>query len=236
MRRIRKQSGGLFPDDWLALEGVRVSAITIQQILNDSGLDTKSERWLTPEQATFIEKLNPCFRERHVESFAPGELLVADTFFVGSLKGIGRIYLHTVVDSLCSYAFGLPRTSRQPEAAVAVLHNDVLPFCRNLDRPVGAVLTDNGREFCGTKRHSYLDLNGTVLDDFFRVAMRDTFYDRVETLQADLDTWLVHYKHRAAASRLPQQGQTPPPNRHLFRQPRRLSGHPIRKPSSRTAI
>ena len=46
---------------------------------------------------------------------------------------------------------------------MAVLHNDVLPFCRDLDLPVKAVLTDNGREFCGTERHPcelYLDLNG----------------------------------------------------------------------------
>ena len=63
----------------LALEGKRVSAITIQKILNDKGLGTRHERWLalerenadqvielTPERVAFLEKLNPCFRERHV--------------------------------------------------------------------------------------------------------------------------------------------------------------------------
>lgn len=94
----------------LALERIGVLSITIQKILNENGLGTKSDRWLaleleqanadkrielTPEQAAFIEKLNPCFRERHVESSAPGELLSADTFFVGSLKGIGRVSPHT---------------------------------------------------------------------------------------------------------------------------------------------
>ena len=215
----------------LALEGIRVSSITIQKILNENGLGTKIERWLaleaqnaekvieiTPEQAAFLEKLNPCFRERHVESSAPGELLSADTFFVGSLKGVGKVYLHAVVDTFGSYAFGFLHISKQPEAAVAVLHNDVLPFYRNLDLPVKAVLTDNGREFCGTERHPYelyLDLNGiehrrtkvrtpktngfverfngTVLDEFFRVKMRETFYDSVDALQADLDIWLIHY-------------------------------------------
>ena len=114
----------------LALEGVRVSAITIQKILNEAGLGTKYDRWLkleeqlagkaieiTAEQAAFIEKLNPAFRERHVESGAPGELLSADTFFVGSLKGVGKVYLHAVVDTYGSYAFGLPRmspSSRRP--------------------------------------------------------------------------------------------------------------------------
>ena len=215
----------------LALEGIRVSSITIQKILNDNGLGTRVDRWLaleaanaekaieiTPEQAAFLEKLNPYFKERHVESSAPGELLSADTFFVGSLKGVGKVYLHAVVDTYGSYAFGFLHVSKQPEAAVAVLHNDVLPFYHRLDLPVNAVLTDNGREFCGTETHPYelyLDLNGiehrrtkvrtprtngfverfngTVLDEFLRVKMRENFYDTVAALQADLDTWLHHY-------------------------------------------
>ena len=81
----------------LALEGRRVSAITIQKILDDKGLGTRHERWLalerenadqaielTPEQAAFLEKLNPCFKERHVESERPGQLSSADTFMVGA--------------------------------------------------------------------------------------------------------------------------------------------------------
>lgn len=96
----------------LALEGTRVSAITIQKILHELGLGTKIDRWraleaqnsektieITSEQAAFLEKLSPCFRERHVESSAPGELLSADRFFVGSLKGVGKVYLHAVVDT-----------------------------------------------------------------------------------------------------------------------------------------
>ena len=142
----------------LALEGRRVSAITIQKILNDQGLGTRYDRWLalekanaeqpielTGEQVAFLEKLNPAFRERHVESSAPGELLCADTFFVGSLKGVGKVYLHAVVDTYGSHAFGFLHVSKQPEAAVAVLHNDVLPFYESLGLPVKAVLTDNGR-------------------------------------------------------------------------------------------
>ena len=238
----------------LSLEGRRVSAITIQKILNDAGLGTRYDRWLrleektakkaielTAEQAAFIEKLNPCFRERHVESSAPGELLSADTFFVGNLKGIGKVYLHAVVDTYGSYAFGFLHVSKQPEAAVAVLHNDVLPFYRKLDLPVKAILTDNGREFCGTEKHAYelyLDLNdiehrktkvrspktngfverfnGTVLNEFFRVKMRETFYDSVEALQADLDKWLVHYNTERPHLGYRNQGRRPIETINLF--------------------
>jgi transposase InsO family protein len=83
---------------------------------------------------------------------------------------------------------------------------------------VNAVLTDNGREFCGTATHPfelYLALNdiehrrtkvgrpqtngfverffGTVKSEFFELAFRQKLYSTLEELQADLDAWLVHY-------------------------------------------
>jgi transposase InsO family protein len=215
----------------LKLEGISVSSPTIQTLLIKHEMGSKYERLLkleekvaqaaielTPEQVAQIEKANPSFRERHIESSRPGELLAQDTFFVGHLKGVGKVYLHAVVDTFGSYAFGFLHTSKQPEAAVAVLHNDVLPFYQDRGLAVTAVLTDNGREFCGTDRHPfelYLALNDiehrrtkvrhpqtngfierfnrTVLDEFFRSAFRTTFYESVEALQADLDAWLVHY-------------------------------------------
>lgn len=173
---------------------------------------------LSEEQIRAIEKVNPVFRERHVESSKPGELLRQDVFTVGRLNGIGRIYLHTVVDTYGSYAFGFLHTSKRPEAAVAVLHNNALPFYVERGLEVEAVLTDNGREFCGADAHPYelyLALNDverrrtqvsspqtngfverfhrTVKDEFFGIAFRKTFYERVEALQQDLDEWLVRY-------------------------------------------
>jgi transposase InsO family protein len=238
----------------LALEGRRVSSITVQKILNDKDLGTRHERWLalerqnadraielSAEQARFLEKINPCFKERHVESERPGQLLSADTFMVGTLKGIGRVYLHAVVDTFGSYAFGFLHVSKQPEAAVAVLHNDVLPFYRQLDLPVGAVLTDNGREFCGTERHPYelyLALNdiehrktkvrtprtngfverfnGTVLEEFFRPAMHQNLYASVDALQTDLDAWLHHYNRERPHLGYRNQGRRPWETVELF--------------------
>ena len=217
--------------DLLQLEGISVSGVTIQSILNKHGLGSRYERLLkleekaiqeaielTPEQVAQIEKANPSFRERHVESSRPGELLAQDTFFVGHLKGVGKVYLHAVVDTYGSYAFGFLHTSKQPEAAVAVLHNDALPFYQEREIPVSAILTDNGREFCGKDTHPYelyLALNEiahrrtrvsrpqsngfverfnrTVLDEFFRVAFRTRLYESVQALQADLDAWLLRY-------------------------------------------
>ncbi|PRD40626.1 IS481 family transposase [Phyllobacterium phragmitis] len=238
----------------LALDGRRVSAITIQKILNDAGLGSQHHRWLaleaqsagrpvdlTTEQAAFVEKLNPCFRERHVESKAPGELLVAQTFFVGSFEGIGKIYLHAVVDTYGSYAFGLLQASRQLEVAVAVLHGSALPFFRKLGLSVAAVLTHNTREFRGADPHPYelyLKLNGIEhrrpraktsrtngfierfnaisFNEFFRIKMRDNFYDTVDALQADFDQWLTYYNTERSHLGYRNQGRSPIEAIHAF--------------------
>jgi transposase InsO family protein len=219
--------------DQLKLEGTSVSAPTVQNILNRSGIGSRYERWLKLEQRTaereielsaeqvaFIEKHNPCFKERHVESSCPGELLNQDTFFVGHLKGVGKVYLHAVVDTYSSFAFGFLHVSKQPEAAVAVLHNEALPFYAQRELKVENVLTDNGREFCGGEGHPYQiylalnetghrstkvkhpqtngfveRFNRTVLDEFFRKAFRQKLYESVEALQQDLDDWLYYYNH-----------------------------------------
>ncbi len=86
----------------LKAAGHSVSYVVIQKILNRNGLGTRYDRWLaleqknaekaiklTGEQVAFIEKHNPCFKERHVESSKPGELLNQDTFFVEHLKACG---------------------------------------------------------------------------------------------------------------------------------------------------
>ncbi len=217
----------------LKLEGTYVSGPTVQSILNKHGIGSRYERLLrleeraaetaiplTAEQIEQIERANPCFRERHVESSRPGELLSQDTFHVGTLKGVGKVYLQVVVDTYGSYGFAFVHTTKRPECAVAVLHNEVLPFYEAEGLSVGAVLTDNGREYCGTEVHPfelYLSLcdiehrrtkvgrpqtngfverfNRTILDEFLRTALRSTIYTSTDALQADLDVWLEHYNH-----------------------------------------
>jgi transposase InsO family protein len=240
--------------DRLALEGIKISYPTIQNILNKQGMGTRYARLLkleerslnheielTEAQAAWIEKANPCFQERHIESTRPGEVLSQDTFYVGVLKGVGRVYLHAAVDTYGSYAFGFLHTTKKPEAAVAVIHNDVLPFYREKELKVDAIITDNGREYCGKETHPYelyLELNDiehrttqvrrpqtngfverfnrTVLDEFFRIAFRKKFYESVDSLQEDLDTWLVHYNTERLHQGYRNRGRRPIETIELF--------------------
>lgn len=72
---------------------------------------------------------------------------------MGTFKGMGKVSLHTVVDTYGSSAFGFWHTGKLPEWAVAVLHNDVWSFYQERGLAVSAILTDNGGEFCGTETH-----------------------------------------------------------------------------------
>ena len=216
---------------YLKLADIFVSSPTIQKILIRHGMASRYERLLkleervletkidlTVEQVKAIEKANPCFRERHVESEAPGQLLSQDTFYVGHLKGIGKVYMQSVVDTYGSYAFAYLHTGKLPEHAVAVLHNDVFPRYEEWRIEIKALLTDNGREYCGRNSHPYelyLELNDmehrktavrrpqtngfverfhrTVLDEFFRIALRSKSYQSIQALQDDLNIWLQFY-------------------------------------------
>ena len=123
-----------------------------------------------------------------------------------------------MVDTYGSYAFGFLHTGKKPECAATLLHNDVLPFCKEHGLTVSAILTDNGPEFCGTPNHPfelYLALNHiehrrtkvrtprtngfverfnkTVLDEFFRITFRENLYESIKSLQGVRDEWLLHY-------------------------------------------
>jgi transposase InsO family protein len=221
--------------DQLALEGVSVCPTTVRNVWLKEAMETKYKRLLileeqamtdgfelTEQQIRLIEKANPEFAERHVESDYPGQLLCQDTFYVGRLKGVGRIYLQAVVDTYGSVAFGKLYTSKRQETTVDVLYDRVLPFYFEHGLPVQAVLTDNGTEYKGRPMiHLYeifLELNDiehrttkvgnprtngfverfnrTVLDEFFRTAFRKKFYASLDALQADLDGWLQDYNHK----------------------------------------
>lgn len=157
-----------------------------------------------------------------------------DTFFVGHLKGVGKVYLHAVVDTYSSFAFGFLHVSKQPEAAVAVLHNEALAFYSERGLKVENVLTDNGREFCGGEGHPYQiylalnevrhrttkvrhpqtngfveRFNRTALDEFFRKAFREKLYESVEALQQDLDEWLTYYNRERPHQGYRNMGRRP---------------------------
>ncbi|HEV8239892.1 MAG TPA: IS481 family transposase [Thermoanaerobaculia bacterium] len=232
----------------LRLAGVSVSPTGVRGVWLRHDLETRTKRLLRLEreaqQQTFVlserqiallERHSADFRCRHVEATRPGELLNQDTFYWGTLKGVGKVYVQVVVDVFCSLAFAKLYTSKMPITATDLLYDRVLPFYQTLGIEVGAVLTDNGREFCGRpEQHPYELLlamegiehrttkvrsprtngfvermNRTLLDECFRIGGRSTWYESVDQLQADLDTNLERYNLRRSHQGYRLAGRTP---------------------------
>ena len=177
-------------------------------------------------------------RESHpdeIETAHSGYLISQDTFYVGYMKGVGRIYQQTVVDTYSSVAFAKVYTGKIPVTAADTLNDRVLPFFEEQGVPVLRVLTDRGTEYCGSPdKHPYelyLQLNDiehtktkvkspqtngicerfhqTVLNEFYRIAFRKKLYQDLETLQADLDDFMRRYNNERTHQGRRCKGRTP---------------------------
>ena len=156
-----------------------------------------------------------------IETAHPGYLGSQDTFYVGTFKGVGRVYQQTYVDTYSSVSQCKLYTTKTPITAADLLNDRVLPFYSDESLPVLRILTDRGTEYCGrADQHDYqlyLALNNiehtrtkarhpqtngicerfhrTILDEFYRPALRKKIYQSVEELQKDLDDWLDYYNN-----------------------------------------
>jgi transposase InsO family protein len=190
---------------------------------------------LSERQIELLEQHSADFRCRHVEANKPGELLNQDTFYWGTLKGVGKVYVQVVVDVFCSLAFAKVYTSKMPITACDLLYDRVLPFYQELGVEVGAVLTDNGREFCGKPQSHPYELmlameniehrttrvrsprtngfvermNRTLLDECFRIQGRKTWYIEPAEIQRDLDVFLRFYNLDRSHQGYRLKGRTP---------------------------
>lgn len=156
-----------------------------------------------------------------IETSHSGYLGSQDTFYVGNLKGIGRIYQQTFIDTYSKVAHCKLYVSKTSIRAADLLNDCVLPFYESHDLPMLRILTDRGAEFCGrVEQHEYQlylainDIDHTktktmspqtngicerfheaILPAFYQIIFRKKLYSDLETLQSDLDEWLYYYNN-----------------------------------------
>lgn len=154
-----------------------------------------------------------------IETAHPGYLGSQDTFYVGTIKGVGRIYQQTFVDTYSKVAAAKLYTTKTPITAADLLNDRVLPLFETHDMGIIRILTDRGTEYCGkVEQHDYelfLAVNGiehtktkarhpqtngicerfhkTILQEFYQITFRRKLYTLLEELQNDLDDWLHEY-------------------------------------------
>jgi transposase InsO family protein len=170
-----------------------------------------------------------------IETAHPGYLGAQDTFYVGNLKGVGRIYQQTFIDTYSKVVHCKLYTTKTPITAADLLNDKVLPFYTSQNLPMLRILTDRGTEYCGkVEQHDYQlylaindidhtktkamspQTNGicerfhkTILQEFYQVTFRKKLYADMETLQKDLDDWLNYYNNERTHQGKICNGKTP---------------------------
>ncbi len=179
---------------------------------------------LTEAQLIALERK----KEKHealgeIETEHPGYLGAQDTYYVGNIKSVGRIYQQTFIDTYSKVAFVKVFDRKNALVAAELLNDRVLPFFQEHEIPLLRMLTDRGTEYCGKREHHeyelYLSLedidhsktrarhpqsNGicerfhrTIQEEFYAIAFRKKLYQNLQELQDDLDLWIDYYnQHR----------------------------------------
>ena len=223
----------------LEREGVCVSPSTVWRSLNRLGLGTRIQRLLVLEVhsansaglLTERTRRNLSRRKvRHVQAEQPGELVCIDTFYIGNLKGVGKMWQLTACDAASSYAMAKVVPANNATEAATFLRDVVAPELEKAGWKLWRVLTDGGSEFKGTfdemceelnvrhtrtkPRHAWTNgfverLQGTILHEHWRIAFRRRYFRRRFQLQASLDSFLHFYNFDRPHQGYRTKGRTP---------------------------
>ena len=242
----------------LAIENPALGQLRVSQELLQRGIVVSSggvrSIWLRNELETMKKRLKALEKAKskreaagEIETHHPGYLGSQDTYFVGTMKGVGRIYQQTFVDTYSRVAMAKLYIEKTAITAADMLNDQVVPFFDGQGVPLLRILTDRGTEYCGTvERHSYQlylamedidhsktkanhpQTNGicerfhrSMKNEFYDIAFRKKIYASLEQLQTDVDQWLAKYNEQRPHSGKHCYGKTP---MQTFREARHLVG------------
>jgi transposase InsO family protein len=224
--------------DRLADRGHLVGKTTVQELLVRHGLGRRAQRVaraaalaaLVGGPVTEAAADDELFGFCHWAA-RPGDLVALDSFYIGNLKGVGKVYQLTAVDTATRWAMVMLVLGTPNGAVTARFVAEVLRRYRRMGLAVRAVLTDNGPEYIArtftaavaAKGLDHLRIpprspnhnavcerfHGTILQECWRPAFHRRLFTSIRQLQAEADAWLIHYNTRRRNHGDYMAGRTP---------------------------
>ena len=241
--------GQLRVSNTLKQDGIFVSPGGVRSIWLRHDLETFKKRLKALEEKAAVENLvlteaqlqamEKAKEQREaqgeIETEHPGYLGAQDTYYVGTIKGIGRIYQQTFIDTYAKIGFAKLYTSKHAITAADLLNDRILPWYEEQSVRLLRILTDRGTEYNGSiENHEYQlylaiedidhsktkarhpQTNGicerfhrTIKEEFYDIAFRKKVYRSLDELQEDLDQWMGYYNAERPHSGKYCDGRTP---------------------------
>ena len=230
--------------DELKIQEIIISETGVYNVLKRANLNHRLDRLFYAQEHSD----NPVITERylrevekkketHIESFYPGYLFCQDTFYVGTIKGLGRIYQQAGIDAYSNFGFAKVYTNKKDDSAINFVKTKALPVYQMFQIPLDRILTDNGKEYtthwkngkhdyeiflasCGI-RHTRIKpgcpksngmverFNRTLLEEFYQIAMLKKVYTSLDQLQDDLDSFIYYYNFKRTNQGYRLKGKIP---------------------------
>ena len=228
----------------LKAQGITISETGIYNVLRRGGLNHRLDRLfyaqehsdnpvITEHYLREVEKR----KEAHIEAHYPGYLLCQDTFYVGTIKGLGRIYQQAGIDVYSNFSFAKVYFDKKAGSAIDFVKSKVLPVYGIFGIPLDRILTDNGKEYTThwkSRKHDYEiflakhsithtriktrcpksngmveRFNRTLLEEFYQIAMLKRVYTTIDELQHDLDKFIYYYNFKRTNQGYRLKGKIP---------------------------
>jgi len=228
----------------LSQQEIKVSETGVYNVLRRKQLNRRLDRLFYAQDKSD----NPIITERylrevakrkpaHIKACYPGYLCCQDTFYVGTIKGLGRIYQQTGMDAYSNFGFAKVYQDKMATSAIDFLETKALPVYQGFHIPLDRILTDNGKEYTthwidgkheyekflkeNSIRHTKIKpripqsngiverFNRTLLEEFYQIAMIKKVYSSLSGLQDDLDKFIYHYNFKRTNQGYRLRGKIP---------------------------
>lgn len=211
--------------DRLADQGFGISKSTVQNLLVAHGLGRRHQRLaraaaitaLTTGLVTEVAIEDEPFGFCHW-SGKPGGLVAVDSFYIGNLKGVGKVYQLTAVDTATRWAMVWLVVGTVDKTVSVAFFERIWATWRKMGFPIEAIVADNGPEYKATRFADALAaknvtrvfiparspnhnavverFQGTMLQECWRPAFHRLCFNSIRQLQREADAWCHTYNHQ----------------------------------------